>query len=155
MKDSPGQPRLRRYVPAVGPRLRILLFALFALFALISVNSLYLLTIRIAEAASGQVFQDYFYQYMFLAHLGLGLLLIVPVIVYGIQHVRNAHDRPNRRAVKVGYALLACALVLLASGLALTRGLPLLELRAPAARQAAYWLHVAGWLAVVDPLLVL
>ncbi|MBL36795.1 MAG: hypothetical protein CMP07_00120 [Xanthomonadales bacterium] len=149
MKDSPGQPRLRRYVPAVGPRLRILLFALFALFALISVNSLYLLTIRIAEAASGQVFQDYFYQYMFLAHLGLGLLLIVPVIVYGIQHVRNAHDRPNRRAVKVGYALLACALVLLASGLALTRGLPLLELRAPAARQAAYWLHVAGWLAVV------
>ena len=53
MKDSPGQPRLRRYVPAVGPRLRILLFALFALFALISVNSLYLLTIRIAEAASG------------------------------------------------------------------------------------------------------
>ena len=39
--------------------------------------------------------------------------------------------------------------MLLASGLALTRGLPLLELRAPAARQAAYWLHVAGWLAVV------
>lgn len=140
---------MRRYVPAVGPRLRLLLFALFALFALISVNSLYLLTIRIAESASGQVFQDYFYQYMFLAHLALGLVLVVPVIVYGIQHVRNAHDRPNRRAVKVGYALLACALVLLASGLALTRGIPLIELRSPAAREAAYWIHVAGWLGVI------
>lgn len=136
-------------MPAVGPRLRILLFALFALFALISVNSLYLVTVRIAESASGQVFQDYFYQYMFLAHLVLGLVLIVPVIVYGAVHIMNAHGRPNRRAVKVGYALLACALVLLASGLALTRGIPLIELRAPAARDAAWWIHVAGWLAVI------
>lgn len=149
MTDTARQPRRQRYVPAVGPRLRIVLHVLFGLFALLSVNSLYLVTIRVAEAASGQVFQDYFYQYMFLAHLALGLLLVLPVIFYGVQHIKNAHDRPNRRAVKVGYALLACALVLLASGLALTRGIPLVELKAPAARESAYWIHVGGWLAVI------
>lgn len=145
----PGRPGLQRYVPAVGPRLRILLFALFGLFALVSINSLYLLTIRVAEGLAGQVYQDYFYQYMFLVHLVLGLILILPVVVYGAIHIRNAHDRPNRRAVKVGYALFTCAVLMLASGLALTRGIPVIELRDPTARLAAYVVHVAAWVAVI------
>ena len=149
MTESNRRSRLQRYVPAVGPRLKVLLFVLFGLFALISVNSAYLLTIRIAEALRDQVFQDYFYQYMFLAHLVMGLVLIVPVIVYGIIHIKNAHDRPNRRAVMVGYALFTCALVLLASGLMLTRGLPVVELKDPAAREIAYIVHLATWLVVI------
>ncbi|MGD2112987.1 MAG: multiheme c-type cytochrome, partial [Gammaproteobacteria bacterium] len=144
-------PRLRvrrQYIPAVGPKLRKLLYGVLGLFALLTFNAVYLATITFSEWVTGATYQDYFYQYMFLLHLALGLLLILPVIVYGIIHIGNARDRPNRRAVRVGYALFTAALVLLASGLVLTRGLPLVEIRQPAAREAAYWLHVTAPLLV-------
>lgn len=150
---NPEQParklRVRkRYVPAVGPKLKKLLFAVLGVFALMAFNSAYLGTITFAEWMSGSTYQDFFYQYMFLAHLALGLLIIIPVIVYGIIHIKNAHDRPNRRAVNVGYTLFVAALILLGSGLVLTRGLPLIEIKQPTARDIAYWMHVAAPLIV-------
>jgi len=138
----------RQYIPAVGPRLRKLLYVVLGLFAVLAFNSVYLGTITFSEWVTGDTYQDYFYQYMFLLHLGLGLLLVLPVLIYGIIHIKNAHDRPNRRAVRVGYALFMVALVLLASGLVLTRGLPLVEVRQPVARETAYWLHVSAPLLV-------
>jgi len=135
------------YVPAIGPRLKKLLFVVFALFAVLAVNSAYLGTITWFEWQSGTTLQDYFYQLMFLLHLALGLLVIVPVIVFGALHLRNAWRRPNRRAVRAGIALFSCALLLLASGLVLTR-LGAFEVRDPAARTAAYWLHVVAPFAV-------
>lgn len=146
-----------RYVPAVGPRLKKLLMVVFALFALLAINAIYLSAITLVEWLSGNSYQNYFYQYMFLAHLGLGLLVIVPTIVYGALHIRNAHNRPNRRAVKAGYALFTLALLLLFSGLTLTRGIPLFEIRGEQARSTAYWLHVisplfVAWLFVLHRL---
>jgi tetratricopeptide (TPR) repeat protein len=132
----------------VGPRLRRLLYLVLGLFALLTVNAAYLGTITLSEWLSGETYQDYFYQYMFLLHLVLGLVIVLPVVVYGVIHITNAHDRPNRRAVKVGYALFAVALLLLGSGLVLTRGIPLIEMRHPAARELAYWIHL------ITPLLV-
>jgi tetratricopeptide (TPR) repeat protein len=137
-----------RYIPAVGPKLRKLLYVVLGLFALLAFNAAYLGTITFSEWATGETFQDFFYQYMFLLHLALGLLVTVPVIVYGIIHSKNAHDRPNRWAVKVGYALFVAAILLLGSGFVLTRGIPLVEIRQPVAREIAYWLHV------ITPLLV-
>ena len=147
----------RKYVPAVGPKLLKLLFVVFGLFALLSINSVYLAGISIAEWTSGDTLQNYFYQFMFLAHLALGLLILVPFVVYGVIHIANAHNRPNRRAVKVGYGLFITALLLLLSGLLLTRGVPLLELRDPHARDLAYWIHVVtplvvAWLFVLHRL---
>src|SRR6476646_2932606 len=144
------------YVPAIGPRLRKLLFVVFALFAVLAVNSAYLGTITWFEWQSGTTLQDYFYQLMFLLHLALGLLVIVPVIVFGALHLRNAWPRPNRRAVRAGIALFSCALLLLASGLILTR-LGVFEVRDPGVRTAAYWLHVVtpfavAWLFVLHRL---
>jgi tetratricopeptide (TPR) repeat protein/cytochrome b subunit of formate dehydrogenase len=139
----------RRYIPAVGPRLRQLLYVVFGLFSVLTFNSVYLGTITFSEWVTGKTYQDYFYQYMFLSHLALGLLLVIPLIIYGAIHIKNAHDRPNRRAVRVGYALFVVALLLLVSGLVLTRGVPLVEVRAPGARQTAYWLHVLLPVAVV------
>ncbi|MCH9026211.1 MAG: hypothetical protein IIA05_03720 [Proteobacteria bacterium] len=139
----------RQYVPAVGPKLHKLLMVVFGMFALLAINSVYLAGITLAEWFSAATYQDYFYQWMFLAHLVLGLIIVLPVIVYGIVHIKNARHRPNRRAIKVGYALFAFALVLLASGLILTRGLPYLEVRDPAAREMAYWVHVIVPLLVV------
>ncbi|MGH7806240.1 MAG: multiheme c-type cytochrome, partial [Candidatus Binatia bacterium] len=141
-----NQPR-KRYVPAVGPRLKQLLLAVFGLFALLSMNSVYLSSITAFEWATGLTYQNYFYQYMFLLHLVLGAAIILPVLVFGVVHFRNARTRPNRRAVRVGYALFATSLVLLATGIVLTR-LEFFEVRDPNVRSVAYWLHVATPIAV-------
>ncbi|NNF16842.1 MAG: hypothetical protein HKN70_08835, partial [Gammaproteobacteria bacterium] len=138
MNDTPR----KRYVPAVGPRLKKLLMAIFVVFALLLVNAVYLGSVTLVEWLSGETYQNYFYQYMFLAHLFLGFLVLLPVIIYGIIHIKNARNRPNKRAIKAGYALFATALLLLFSGVTLTRGLPVLEIRDPAVRDGAYWLHV-------------
>lgn len=141
----------------VGPRLRPVLAAAFGLFALLSVNAAYLLAVRLLEATTGQTYQNWFYLYMFLVHLVLGLLLVVPVLIFGFGHMARARHRPNRRAVKVGYALFGVALVLLVTGLVLTRIEGVFEVRDPATRSIAWWLHalsplVAAWLFVLHRL---
>ena len=129
--------------PVVGPRLRKLLLAVLALFALLVVNSAYLGAVTWRQWVTGEMLEDAAYQAMFLAHLALGLLITVPAVVYGALHLRRAIGRPNRLAVRLGLLLFACVLVLLGSGFALTRGVPLVELRDPVARSFAYWAHVA------------
>ncbi len=131
-----------RPVAAVGPRLKRLLWVVFVLFALTAINSLYLLAVRVLENATGQSWQNTVYLNMFLAHLVLGLLLVLPVIVYGVIHYRNTRKRPNRRAVQAGLALFSTAIVVLLTGLMLTRGFPYVEVKHPQARMLAYWLHV-------------
>lgn len=138
--DGPGTPR--SYVPVVGPRLRRLLAAVFFLFGLLAVNSLYLAGITVAEWVSGQVYQAYFYQLMFFLHLLLGLLIIVPVVVFGAMHMRKALPRPNFRAKRAGLALFTTVLLLLISGLVLTR-FDFFSIKDPVIRDGAYWLHVA------------
>jgi len=149
--------RRRRYVPAVGPRLKKLLFVVFGLFALLAVNAVYLVGVSILEWWTGSTYQNWFYMNMFLVHLVLGALIVVPVVIFGILHMKNAYSRPNRRAVKVGIALFATALVLLGSGIVLTRLEGLIVVKDPTVRSVAYWLHVitplvAGWLFVLHRL---
>jgi tetratricopeptide (TPR) repeat protein len=149
-------PARQKYVRAVGPRLRILLAVVFALFALLGANSVYLSAITFLEWWRGLTYQNYFYMVMFGAHLVLGLLIVVPVIIFGIIHIKNAHNRPNRRAVRVGYALFAVAIVLLVSGLALMR-FDAFSIKDPRLRSPIYWAHVitpllAIWLYVLHRL---
>jgi tetratricopeptide (TPR) repeat protein len=139
--QSSGTPPKRKYVRAVGPRLRVLLYVIFGLVAILGANSAYLLSITVLEWATGYLYQNYFYQMMFLAHLVLGLLLLLPVIIFGIGHIKNSHNRPNRRAVRVGYGLFAVSLILLFSGLALMR-IAGFEIKNPAVRSVMYWAHV-------------
>ena len=137
-----GRTRTRkRYVPAITPRLRKLLILVLGLVALIVANSVYLSTVTIMEFSAGRTYQNYFYQYMFLGHLVLGLLLVVPFLLFAAFHMRNAWQRKNRRAVWMGYALFGVSTVLLASGLLLTRAGPF-ELKSPTWRSVLYWLHV-------------
>ena len=150
-------PARRRYRPAIGPRLKPLLWVVFGLFALLAVNSFYLSGVRVAEAATGATYQNWFYISMFLLHLAVGGLFVAPVIWFGLAHMRNARNRPNRRAVKVGYALFGTALVLLFSGIVLTRIEGVITVNDPAVRGVAYWLHVlaplvAAWLFVLHRL---
>ncbi len=141
-------PPRRKVVKAIGPKLRRLLYAVLFLLAVLFANSAYLATITGLEWASGQTYQNYFYQCMFLAHLVLGLLVIVPFIIFAAVHLANTRYRRNRRAVNVGYALLIASLALLGSGLLLFR-VGGFELKNPTGRSLVYWIHVASPLVAV------
>src|SRR6058998_1019416 len=149
---SPGGGR--RYVRAVGPRLRLLLYFIFGLVALLGANSVYLASITFLQWLNKELtYENYFYQFMFLGHLVLGLLLLLPFVIFGLLHIKNAHARPNRRAVRVGYALFSTSLMVLVTGVALMR-VEGFEVRDPRLRSVAYWAHViapvlAGWLYVL------
>ena len=156
MPSEETSPRKKKYVRAVGPRLRILLFSVFVLFALLGANSAYLSSITFLEWFRGETYQNYFYQFMFLGHLVLGLLILLPVIFFGIFHIKNAWNRPNKRAASVGYALFAISLILLFSGLALMR-VEGFEIKNPELRSVMYWAHVitpflAVWLYILHRL---
>lgn len=142
------RPARRKPVRSVGPRLRIVLLIVFGLVALLGANAAYLVSITLLEWLRGQTYQDYFYQYMFLAHLVLGLALIGPFLVFSWVHMVAAWNRRNRRAVRLGYALLAVALGVLVTGILLMR-IGGFDLRQPTARRVVYWLHVLLPLATI------
>ena len=160
LTPSPSRPTpkgKRRYVPAVGPRLQKLLFLVFGLFALLAVNSFYLVAVRVMENVTQHTYQNWFFLIMFLAHLVLGALIVVPVVVFGLLHIKNTKDRRNRRAARVGYGLFVTALLLLASGIVLTRLEGILVVKDEMVRSVAWWIHVitplvAGWLFVLHRL---
>jgi tetratricopeptide (TPR) repeat protein len=147
-ESAPVKPAKKKYVKAVGPRLKILLGFIFGLVALLMANSLYLLGVRFIEWVRGFPQENYFYQYMFLLHLGLGLLLVLPVIIFGACHIYNASNRPNKRAVRVGYALFIVAIIVLITGVALMR-LDFFVIKNPKFRSTAFWAHVLSPLAAV------
>lgn len=146
---SPPTKKPRKIVlKAIGPRLRKVLWVLWALLAVMTANSGYLAGIRVLESMLDTELQTYFFQWMFLGHVVLGLLLILPFLIFAIGHMRNTYNRMNRRAVRVGYALFATSLLILISGLALLRIGPL-EKMAPSTRTITYWLHVITPIAAV------
>lgn len=136
-------PQPRRVVrKAIGPRLRIVLYVVLALLAMIGANSAYLAGITFLEWRTQQTYQDVFYQWMFLLHLVLGLLIVAPFLVFGVIHMRNTKDRKIRRTVRIGYALFAVCLLILVSGFLLVRVDGLIDLKHPAMRSVVYWAHV-------------
>lgn len=157
---APASAPRRKYVPAVGPRLKRLLAVVFGLFALLCVNSVYLAAITLLEWNSGTTYQNWFYLWMFAIHLALGLAIVLPVVIFGLVHMGNSRHRPNRRAIAMGYALFGVALVVLATGLVLMRvdiGGVTLVLKNPAWRNPVYWAHVVApigaiWLFVLHRL---
>ena len=142
--------------PVVSPGLRRLLVFALALFGLLAVNSLYLVVIDVAGQLGSRNYENYFYLLMFLAHLGLGLLLLVPALLFGALHMRRAWGRDNRYAVRAGLALYATVIVLFVSGILLTR-FGFFEIDDPRVREPAYWVHLLSplvlmWLFVLHRL---
>ena len=133
---------------AIGPKLRPVLRVVWVLLAIMAINSGYLGGISLIESLTGSELQTYFFQWMFLVHIVVGLVLALPFLVFAVGHMRNTHNRRNRRAVRVGYVLFAVCLVILFSGLALLR-LGDFALSDPRARSLTYWLHVGAPVAAV------
>ena len=144
MRDRRG----RVYTPAVGPRLRPILWIILIGFALLGANGFYLSSVTALTWYSGVTQQTFFYMLMVALHLFLGFLLIVPFLIFGFTHLATSWKRPNKAAVRFGLMLLAAALVILASGLVLVR-MGGFEVRDPRAREVGYWLHVLTPLAAV------
>jgi len=133
--------------PVINARLGRLLGVVFLLFSLLVVNSVYLSAITILEQTSNEIYQDYFYLLMFFVHLLLGLVLTVPVIIFAIGHMRRAWSRPNRYAIRAGLALFTGLMLVLLTGLLLTR-FSFLEINDPLIRRISYWIHVISPFAV-------
>ena len=132
----------RVYTPPIGKRLKRLLFVVFALLSLLCANSLYLATITFLEWQRGETYQNQFYMVMFLGHVVLGLIFLLPFVVFGLIHMLTARKRKNKRAIRVGYALFAVSLVVLGSGLLLVRVGEIFDLKHPSPRSLVYWIHV-------------
>lgn len=139
----PSPPPRRAYVPAIGPKLRWLLWVVFGLVGLIGANSVYLAAVTFLEWRDSATYQEWFYQMMFLGHLVLGLVLAVPFLIFAGIHMWNTRNRKNKRVLRVGYALFAVSLVVFISGLMLVR-VGSFDLRNATTRSIVYWLHVAA-----------
>lgn len=154
MSETHNKPGSRAIV--ISPGFRWLLSVVYTLFALLVVNSIYLSSITALEYYSGQIYQDYSYLIMFLLHLFLGLLLIAPFCVFALLHARRAIKLDNRYAIRAGIALFTSSLLLLISGIILTR-FGFFEINDPRIREPLYWLHVAlpfviAWLFILHRL---
>lgn len=139
------------------PAMQKLLIVLLVGLAVLVLDSVYLSSVTLLEWIQEEQLQDASYQYAFLIHLALGFLVTIPIIVFCVMHLRRAIDRPNRIAVRLGLILFIVVLLLLISGILLTRGLPIIEIKQPTTRLLIYWLHVvtplvAGWLFVMHRL---
>jgi tetratricopeptide (TPR) repeat protein len=140
--------RGRVYTPAVGPRLRPLLWIILISFAVLGANGFYLASVTALTWYLGTTQQTFFYMLMIALHLFLGFLLIVPFLVFGCAHLATSWKRPNREAVRYGLALLTSALVVLISGLILVR-IGDFQIRDPRVRDVGYWLHVLAPLVAI------
>lgn len=141
-----GSPSTRQYAETVPPRLRVWLSIVLVLVALLGVNSAYLGSVTTLEWVSrrwgaGLSYQNYFSLWMFLLHITLGLILVIPFIGFSIPHLLRARSSRNRRAVRMGYGLFLTCLILLTTGILLIR-VGGIELKQPTARVMVYWLHV-------------
>lgn len=132
------------YEPALGPVLRVLLWLIFAGVAALGATGVYLLAITFLN----QVDPDHLYTtpftfWMIIGHTGIGVVGLVPFLVFGFWHLGTAYRRPNRLAVKLGILLLVLGIIVAVSGLALVQldGFPQLP-TGGLTRNLVYFAHV-------------
>jgi tetratricopeptide (TPR) repeat protein len=139
LRESGSKPKL-----TVTPRTRIILYCVLGLFSLLLANGLYLSGVTFSEWYFRRTFQDLFYHYMFLGHLILGLLFVVPFLAFGFFHWRASYQRRNRRAVRIGYALLAAGVIVLVSGILLIKVGSFEFMRSDTGKRVVYWSHIVA-----------
>ncbi len=155
---SPARAPARRWVrpQVLGPGLKKLLWVIFGLVAVLGANSAYLASITFSGwwSGAGEKYEHWFYPWMVLFHLVFGLILVAPLVVFGVYHWITARHLPNRRAMRMGQAMFCTALLVLASGIVL---MFMVLSTDSLARTVTYWLHVisplvAVWLYVLHRL---
>jgi tetratricopeptide (TPR) repeat protein/uncharacterized membrane protein len=131
------------YEPAIGPRLKVLLAFIFAAVAVLGATGVYLLSITCLEKLRGLTVTNQFTLWMFIVHVLLGVVLIVPFLIFGFTHLASARHRRNRVAVRLGIALFSISIVAGLTGLALIQLEKLPQLpTGTMARTVVYLLHL-------------
>lgn len=139
------------YVPAIGPKLRVLLLIVFGLFAVLGATGVYLAAVTALNwVQSPQSYTTPFSLWVFLAHIAIGVIGTIPYFAFGIYHWLTARKRPNRVAVRLGILLFVAGAVVCLSGFALIQleGLPQVP-TGTLSRSVVYWLHIAVPVAAV------
>ncbi len=146
--------------PVVTRGLRVWLRILLVLFGILVLDSIYLSSVDIVAWWTGVSRENQGYLWAILVHLALGLLLLVPFVIYGTRHAWRGRFRPNRRAVAVGWGLLWVGVALLVTGILLVRveiGGVRFGIDQPTARRVIFWTHAlsplfAIWLFILHRL---
>lgn len=151
MKDRRG----RVYSPAIGAGLKPWLWIILVGFALLAANGAYLGSVTFLGWLKGSEPQTFFSLAMLVVHVALGLLFVVPFVIFGSTHLLTSWKRPNKAAIRYGLLLLAAGTIVLISGFVLLRlEIPLkslsggrfsnlnLVVRDGTVRAVGYWLHV-------------
>src|SRR5689334_7383451 len=97
--------RGRVYTPAIGPRLKPLLWVVLGGFALLGANGIYLASVTVLGYFQGTRSETFFYYAMFILHLVLGFALLLPFVAFGLVHLATSWKRPNKAAIRYGLAL--------------------------------------------------
>lgn len=141
-----------RYIPTVGPKLKILLYMVFGTFAFLGATGVYLAGVSALNyVKSPQDHTTPFSLWMFLTHTVVGMVGTVPFFLFGAIHYVNAHKRPNRVAVRTGVWLLILGAIIVGTGFGLVQleGMPQLP-TGTISRSIVYWLHVLVPLACIS-----
>jgi tetratricopeptide (TPR) repeat protein len=136
--------RGKPYVPALGPKMKALLFVIFTFVALLGASGVYLAAITLLNwYKDPQTYTTPFTFWAFILHTGVGLVFLLPFIFFGCYHLSTARKRPNRVAVRLGVLVFLCGLLVCLSGVALIQleGMPQLP-TGSVSRSVAYWAHV-------------
>ncbi len=128
------------YKPAIGPNLKPWLWVLLIGFALLAANGAYLGSVTFMGWLRRDIQPTYFSLLMLIVHLVLGVVIVLPFVVFGFAHWFTSRKRPNKRAIRYGLMLLAVATILLITGFGLWR--QFIDIRDPRLRGVIYWLHV-------------
>ncbi|RLS81114.1 MAG: hypothetical protein DWI02_04390, partial [Planctomycetota bacterium] len=125
------------------------MWVIFGLIGLIGANSVYLASVTFLSWKSGRTYENWFYMLMFGGHLALGIVLLVPFLIFVFIHLFNTRLRKNKRAIRVGYALFVGSLILLISGLLLMRidlggSGSVFVIKNAVTRSVVYWAHIAA-----------
>jgi tetratricopeptide (TPR) repeat protein len=132
------------YVPALGPFLRVLLWMIFGGVAILGATGAYLLVITtLNQLDPDHLYTTPFTFWMIIGHTVLGVVGMIPFILFGMWHLLTAYKRSNRAAVRLGILLFALGLIVGVSGLALIQleGLPQLP-TGSLSRNIVYFAHV-------------
>jgi tetratricopeptide (TPR) repeat protein len=122
LRDRAG----RRYEPAVGPRLRILLMFVFAAVAVLGATGIYLVSISTLEIVGRRTLQNFFSLWMSLIHILVGAAVVIPFFIFGVTHWSTARHRTNKRAIRTGTLLFLTGGAVCVTGIALIQlsGMP-------------------------------
>lgn len=139
------------YVPAIGPKMRVVLWTVFAGFAFLGATGVYLSAVSLINyARQPNNYTTPFALWVLVAHIGVGVLGTIPYLSFGLIHWATARHRTNRLAVKLGILVFLAGVLVALTGFALIQldGLPQLP-TGTLSRAIVYWMHIALPIAAV------